>query len=208
MRKGACADGRAARRGEMEAHTTWGPKKAGKRISSLGKTLRSYRAYLDLVETAEWIQVMLRAEIERFGLTPGGFRVLDLLFREGPMRLSALAKKRHCQRQNVEVIVDGLEARGWVSREIAVLPPVETRATRLAKNKRGRAPQGRRIGIVRLTPEGDSFLVDFYPSYTKLVKALLRILDGREQETLSRLCRKLREYSMLKFFRELRRVDA
>jgi hypothetical protein len=36
-----------------------------------------------------------------------------------------------------------------------------------------------------------------------MVKSLLRVLDAREQDTLSRICRKLREGDVVKFVREL-----
>jgi hypothetical protein len=36
-----------------------------------------------------------------------------------------------------------------------------------------------------------------------MVKAVLRALDGREQDTLSRLCRKLRAGNPVRYFAEL-----
>jgi len=39
------------------------------------------------------------------------------------------------------------------------------------------------------------------------VKALTRVLDAREQESLSRLCRKLREGDVLKFVAEITHED-
>ena len=37
----------------------------------------------------------------------------------------------------------------------------------------------------------------------RLCKAEMEVLDGREQTTLSRLCRKLREGDVVKFVKEL-----
>lgn len=45
------------------------------------------------------------------------------------------------------------------------------------------------------------------PSHSKLVRALLRVLNVTEQDSLSRLCRKLREGDVLKFVVELRYED-
>ncbi|MGA3292795.1 MAG: hypothetical protein ABSE45_02295 [Candidatus Acidiferrales bacterium] len=45
------------------------------------------------------------------------------------------------------------------------------------------------------------------PSHSKLVKSLLRVLDSREQMSLSRLCRKLREGDVVKFLREITHED-
>jgi len=45
------------------------------------------------------------------------------------------------------------------------------------------------------------------PRHSKLVKALMRVLDGREQKTLVRICQKLRAGDALKFVSELRMED-
>jgi hypothetical protein len=41
----------------------------------------------------------------------------------------------------------------------------------------------------------------------KVVKSLMRVLDGREQATLSRLMLKLRKGDVVKFVREIRMYD-
>ena len=46
------------------------------------------------------------------------------------------------------------------------------------------------------------------PNHSKLVKALLRVLNATEQDSLSRLCRKLREGDARKFVAELTHEDA
>jgi hypothetical protein len=57
--------------------------------------------------------------------------------------------------------------------------------------------------VVGLTKIGKKFVADVLPNHTKMVKALLRALDGREQDTLSRLCRKLRAGNPVRYFAEL-----
>jgi transcriptional regulator of NAD metabolism len=51
------------------------------------------------------------------------------------------------------------------------------------------------------------FMGNLLPSHSKLVKALMRALHAREQESLERICEKLREGDVLKFVTELRMVD-
>ena len=67
-----------------------------------------------------------------------------------------------------------------------------------------------RTSAVGLTKTGKRFIADVLPNHTKMVKALMRALDGRDQDTLSRLCRKLRAGNPVRFFAELRHeyVDA
>jgi DNA-binding MarR family transcriptional regulator len=72
---------------------------------------------------------------------------------------------------------------------------------------KGRARKGRRIGIVRLTPLGEKLIGSVLPKQAKVVKALMRALHGREQQTLSRLCTKLRKGDVLKFISEITHED-
>ena len=171
------------------------------------KTLRAFGAYLDLLDTAEWMRSYMRGQLESFDLTMGGFRLLEMLYREGPMSVPAAAEKRGCKRQNMDVIVGRLEERGWVRREVSRLPPSEIKESRLPKAQRGQKREGRRVGIVGLTPLGRKFIGIVFPKHAKVVKALMRVLDAREQESLSRVCRKLREGDVLKFASEMMHED-
>jgi hypothetical protein len=61
---------------------------------------------------------------------------------------------------------------------------------------------------VRLTRVGKDVMKQVFPKRAKVVKAEMSVLDGREQKTLSRLCRKLRQGDVWKFIREMKIVDA
>jgi DNA-binding MarR family transcriptional regulator len=72
----------------------------------------------------------------------------------------------------------------------------------------GRLPRpavaGKRpVVFVQLTAEGRELTERVYLKHAKFVKALMRTLDGREQETLGRLCRKLRSGDLRRFCREM-----
>ena len=75
---------------------------------------------------------------------------------------------------------------------------------------RGRKREGHRVGILSLTPRGEKFIELVFPKNAKVVKSLMRSLDGREQESLSRLCRKLRDRDVasLKLQAQLKRDHA
>ena len=47
------------------------------------KTLKAFRAYTELLDTAEWFKSELRAPLASFDLTMNEFRGLELLDREG-----------------------------------------------------------------------------------------------------------------------------
>ena len=55
--------------------------------------------------------------------------------------------------------------------------------------------------------KGKQFMANVLPKQSKLVKELMRDLGRREQETLSRICRKLRAGDVVKFIKEIRMED-
>jgi len=171
------------------------------------RTQRAFRAYVDLLDTAEWIKGELRGPLASFDLTMGEFRLLELLYREGALFVADITRRRRSHRQAVEVMIARLAKRGWTGRRVVTLPPVEFERAHLAKSKDGERRAGRRIKVVGLTKSGKRFIGNVLPSHSKVVKALMRALDGREQETMSRLCRKLRAGDVMKFTSELMHED-
>jgi len=171
------------------------------------KTGRAVQACLDLIDTAKWLESELRAPLDSFGLTLAEFRVLELLNRAGPMTVSDVAQERKCARQNLIETSKPLERRGWVRRVVGTLPPVSIEQSHKAKSNAEKR-KGRRVGVMTLTPSGKRFVRDVIPNQFKMMKALLRVLDGREQRSLSRLCGKLasRE-AVLKFLGEIRMIE-
>jgi DNA-binding MarR family transcriptional regulator len=178
-----------------------------RRMTQRGKTLRAFRAYLDLLDTAEHMRAELRGQLASFDLTIRGFRLLETLYRDGPTFMTVAAKKLNCKRQNVDVILARLMERGWVVRELWERPPVEIDEARVAKAKRSQERRGRTISLLRLTPEGEKFIGTVFPKHGKVVKSLMRALDGREQETLSKLLQKLKEGDAVKYAREMWKMD-
>ena len=176
-------------------------------VSPREKTQRAFRSYMDLLDTAEWMKGELRGPLMSFDLAMGEFRLLELLYREGALFVSDIARKRGLRRQGVDVTIARLAKRGWVGRKVVALPPVEPRRAHLAKSRNDERREGRRITAVGLTKSGKKFIGNVLPSHSKVVKALMRALDGREQETLGRLCRKLRAGDVVKFVSEIMHED-
>jgi MarR family transcriptional regulator, 2-MHQ and catechol-resistance regulon repressor len=172
------------------------------------KAKRAFRAYMDLLDTAEWIKGELRGPLASFDLAMGDFRVLEMLYREGALFLPDIARKRRMHRQGVDVIVGRLERRGWVRRGIVKLPPVDFEKSHMAMSTRDERREGKRVTVAGLTKSGKKFMGNVLPNHTKVVKALMRALNATEQDSLSRLCRKLREGDVLKFISEIRMEES
>jgi DNA-binding MarR family transcriptional regulator len=162
------------------------------------KTDRAFHAYIDLLDAAEYMRARVYDQLAFYDLTMNGFRLMELLEREGPMQATAAAERCQWNRQNLDVIVRRLEEKRWVKSEVR-------RASSESGN--GRVGKGRRIAMLSLAPEGVGFVRRFLPRHGKVVKAYMRALDAREQATLSQLCRKLREGNILKFISEMEHED-
>lgn len=181
---------------------------AKQRATQKERTLHAFAAYLELVDTADWMRGELAGPLAYFGVTMNEFRLMLLLQHEGRMGVIEAAKSRKCGIQFMHKLAERMEAKRWVRRDLVARAPAKIRQTRLPKAKRGRPRRGRKARMLSLTRDGRSMLGMFLTKHAKLVKALMRVLDMREQETLSRLCRKLREGNFLKFVSELGHEDA
>lgn len=171
------------------------------------KTQKAFRAYLELLDTADWIRAELRPQLEAFDLTMAGFRLLEMLYREGPVSKPMAADRFRFKRQNLNVIVAGLQQRGWVQVTVTMYPLAEVKETGASKARVRNPRDGQRVGVISLTPLGKKFIGNVLPRHAKMVKALMRVLEGREKESLIRICRKLREGDIVKYVSELTHLD-
>ncbi len=171
------------------------------------KTQHAFRTYTDLLDTAEWMRAEMRGPLELFDLTMAEFRLLELLYREGALPVADVGRRRRMKPQNMHALIARLGKRGWVRRVIVALPPAEFKQAHLPNSKEGERREGRRISVAGLTKPGKKFMGDVLPRHSKVVKAFMRAPTSREQDTLSRICRKLREGDIVKFISEITHED-
>lgn len=168
------------------------------------RKVRSFRAYLEVLDTAEWLRRQLINQLDAFDLTVDGFRLLEILYREGPITTEEFCKRRRCSRQAFDRLIKPLEERLWVKYEVFAREPVnEWEDAHLAKRLEGQPRRGRRMGRLSLTLEGKKFVHAIFPRHAKLVFAFMRALSMREQNTLIRVCRKLRDGDVVKLLDEI-----
>lgn len=164
-------------------------------VDQRARTDRAFDAYFDLMDTAAWFEAEMSQQLKTFDLTMMQFRVLEALHRGGPQYQQALSRKFQCSKQNVGWVLKSLQRQGLIRRARATLPKKESS---YANTK-----AGRRIVQMRLTPRGKEWIAWVFPKHAKVVKSHMRAIDGREQQTLSRICQKLREGDIVKFVREI-----
>ena len=168
------------------------------------RKVRSFRAYQEVLDTAEWLRRQLVNQLDAFDVTIDGFRLLEILYREGPITTEEFCRRRRCSRQAFDRLIKPLEERLWVKYEVFAREPVnEWEDAHLAKRLEGQSRRGRRMGRVSLTPDGEKFVHAIFPRHAKLVFAFMRALSMREQDTLIRVCRKLRDGDVVKLLDEM-----
>lgn len=172
--------------------------KANRHIPEQIKTKRAYRTCHQLIETADWLKSMLSDQLEHFNLTWMEFRVLDLLRHEGPQYQNRLSRRFKTCKQSVGHVLRRLERYRWIRREEGFL-----RKTSANPN----TDRGRRVTVVQLTKAGSRKIAEIFPIHTKTVKSHFRVLEGRQQETLVALLKKLREDYAIKFVHEFQYED-
>lgn len=159
------------------------------------KTGRAFAAYVDLLDAADSVRDRMSRHLETLDLTMMQFRVLETLARNGPQYQQVLSRKFRCPKDQVASVLRSLEGCGYVRKEAARLAQTSAEGWVNPRNaaKMKRAPRGRPVKLVRLTTEGEKLIGYVFPKHAKVVKAEMRVLEGREQATLSRLCRKLKD---------------
>ena len=109
--------------------------------------------------------------LEKHGLTPSQFAVLEALYHVGPLCLSELAKKILRTSGNLTMVVDNLEKSGYV--------------------KRVPSPQDRRYISVEITEPGRKLIASVFPEHAARITEVMSRLSAEDQDTLRDLCRKL-----------------
>ncbi|MGA9884332.1 MAG: hypothetical protein WBQ34_11500 [Candidatus Acidiferrales bacterium] len=178
--------------------TSWARHKA--------KMERTWGAYVELSETANWMDRKLSVTLEVFGLTREEFRLLVTL-RNGPMTRREATEKLGRHRRSLHDTIRHAEEFGWVNVGERRLPAAEVEESRLPKERRGKPRAGPRVGVISLTSQGERLIGNVLPRQETIVKSLMCPLDSRELDSLTRICLKLRRGDVLPFWFEVMRQN-
>jgi MarR family 2-MHQ and catechol resistance regulon transcriptional repressor len=127
--------------------------------------------YLKLTRAADRLWDRLALGLQREGLTPSQFGVLEALYHLGPMCQRDLGTRILRSSGNMTLVIGNLERRGLARRE--------------------RSAEDRRFTQVHLTPEGERLIRRVFPGHAAAITRELSVLTQEEQRTLGNLCRKL-----------------
>ena len=127
--------------------------------------------YVKLSRAANATWNFAREGLEKAGLTPTQFAVLEALYHVGPLCLGDLARKILKSSGNLTLVVDNLEKRGLA--------------------KRQQQGNDKRFIVATITPAGRSLIGKVFPPHAHRITQIMNRLTPAEQERLAELCRKL-----------------
>lgn len=112
-----------------------------------------------------------RRDMERHGLGPTEFGVLEVLYHKGPLLVGEVGSRILLTSGSTTYVVDKLEQRGLVRRR-----PCES---------------DRRALYVELTRDGEALIERIFPEHAKAVEAAMAGLTPAEQRTATKLLKRL-----------------
>jgi MarR family 2-MHQ and catechol resistance regulon transcriptional repressor len=128
--------------------------------------------FIKLVRAGDALNARLSPLLDKYGLTPSQFAVLEALHHLGPLCLGELARKILRTGGNLTLVARNLERDGLIRR----VP----------------APEDRRVRRMEITAKGKSLIQKLFPEHVSaLVQYMGAALTSAEQQELGRLSKKL-----------------
>lgn len=166
----------------------------GRTLTNEEKAERALRAYFDLIDAGADARTALPLILGSCRLTMEGFRLMELLYREGPTEVTVAAVARRRNRQNMDATVAMVKRRGYVRRKLMMVrPKAETGGKHVLAPWRKGDPPRRKRSVVSLTEQGRTVVEWLLPWAEKAAMVQLRRASVYEQIQLRRICRKLLE---------------
>jgi len=127
----------------------------------------------ELVRTYQAFYAYDEAHIRQLGLTLPQFDVIATLGNTSGMIMSQLAEKTLVTKGTLTGIVDRLEQKGLVRREVP--------------------PENRRCFIIVLTEKGQQLFEEIFPKHIDYLKERLKSLSNKEMEEIQAALKRLRD---------------
>jgi MarR family 2-MHQ and catechol resistance regulon transcriptional repressor len=112
-----------------------------------------------------------RRDIERQGLRPTEFAVLEALFHRGPLTLGQVGERVLVTSGSVTPVADKLERRGLIRRRIS--------------------PEDRRVCYAELTEAGRELVGGIFPEHAEVIRGAMTGLTAEEKRIATALLRRL-----------------
>lgn len=134
-------------------------------------TATALKLWIVLARANAAIEAHVVADIERHGLTPAEFGVLEALHHKGPLLLGDVQRRTLVSSGGTTFLIDRLEKRKLVERRLCATD--------------------RRARYAALTESGRAFMAEIFPAHAEVIRRALSGLGMADQRQLTALLRVL-----------------
>lgn len=134
-------------------------------------TATALKLWVVLARANAAVEAHARADIERHGLTPAEFGVLEALYHKGPLLLGDVQRRTLISSGGATFVVDRLEKKGLVERRLCT--------------------HDRRARYAALTAKGRELLAEIFPQHAEVIRRAISGLGLADQRVATELLRVL-----------------
>lgn len=135
----------------------------------------SLRLFVVLSKAYRSITDQVKRDIQKQGLNPTEFGVLEMLYHQGEQPLQKIGDKILLASGSITYVVDKLQEKGLLERKPC--------------------PKDRRITYAAITEEGRQLLHSIFPDHWKKIEEITGGLSNEEKEQLIPMLKKLGQYA-------------
>lgn len=133
---------------------------------------RSLQALIAILRTSSTLEQILRKDVSCYGLNLTEFSVLELLYHKGRQTTQTIKNKILIASSSTTYVVDQLEKKGHVRREVC--------------------QEDKRVTYVEMTDPGKELMATIFPLHAKKIEAHFEKLTEEELLQLKELLKKVR----------------
>ncbi|EMT45769.1 MULTISPECIES: MarR family winged helix-turn-helix transcriptional regulator [Anoxybacillus] len=131
----------------------------------------SLKLFVVLSRAHKAVSEHVKHDIQRYGLNPTEFGVLDLLYHKGAQPIQQIGDKILLTSGSMTYVIDKLEEKGYIVRQ--------------------RCEKDRRITYAVITDEGKALMDHIFPQHAQKMSDIFRSLSTEEKELAIHLLKKI-----------------
>jgi MarR family transcriptional regulator, 2-MHQ and catechol-resistance regulon repressor len=124
-----------------------------------------------LFRTLHRFETYIKEDVQRYGLNPTEFGVLEVLYHKGALTIQAIKEKVLIASSSMSYVVEKLIEKGYIERK--------------------QDPIDKRFATLNLNEQGTQLMKRIYPLHVKQLRQRLDRLSSEEEQTLRMLLKKI-----------------
>lgn len=137
----------------------------------MDRTKESLNTFIGLNRTVDYLEQIVRTDVQRYGLNLTEFEVMELLYNKGDQPIQRIGQRVLIASSSITYVVDKLEEKGFVIRI--------------------RNEQDKRVTNASLTDQGHALMDDIFPEYAATLTSTFSVLTDEEMTTLKQALKKI-----------------